>query len=46
MALRGALVNHDKWHLYILNVFGALAMLTLSPEGGLSTAGFALKRQP
>lgn len=46
MALRGVVVNHDKWHLCILNVFGALAMLTPSPEGGLSTAGFGLELQP
>lgn len=39
MALRGAVVSHDKWHLCILNVFGALAMLTPPPEGTLSTAG-------
>lgn len=39
MALRGAVVSHDKWHLCILNVFGALAMLTPPPEGALSTAG-------
>jgi len=45
MALRGAVVSHDKWHLCILNVFGALATLTLSPEGGLST-GRGLKHQP
>lgn len=46
MALRGALVSHDKWHLSILNVVGALAMLPLSPEGELSTGGTELERQP
>lgn len=33
MALRGALVSHDKWHPCILNVFRALAMLTLFFQG-------------
>lgn len=46
MALRDAVVNLDKWHLCILNVFGALAMLTPSPEGGLSSVGFGLGLQP
>lgn len=33
MALRGAVVSHDKWHQCILNVFGALATLTPPPVG-------------
>lgn len=33
MALRGAVVSCDKWHQCILNVFGALAMLTPPPVG-------------
>lgn len=37
MALRGAVVSCDKWHQCILNVFGALAMLTPPPVGAAGT---------
>lgn len=51
MALRGALVSHDKWRLGILNGFGALATLTRSPGVGwnfsldLSSLGSALTEE-
>lgn len=38
MALRGALVSHDKWRRCILNGFGALATLTRSPGAGWSSS--------
>lgn len=52
MALRGALVSHDKWRLCILNGLGALATLTRSPRADwnfsldLSSLGSASTEEP